>query len=168
MNASLIILVVLCIVMVVIALVKGGIPLAFRGVQEGRDLLVGVAPQLLLGFLLSGFVTVLLPAQLIGDLVGADSGVRGLIIATVAGVITPGGPFLQFPLVASLVAGGAAVGPVAAYLTAWSLISANRALVWEIPVLGPSFTVSRWVISLVMPFVVGFTVPFLVRWMARP
>lgn len=167
MNVSLIILVALCAVMVAIALGKGGVPLVVRGVEEGRDLFIGVAPQLLMGFLLSGFVTVLLPAQLIGDLVGADSGMRGLVIATVAGVITPGGPFMQFPLLASLVAGGAAIGPTAAYLTAWSLISANRALVWELPVLGQAFTVSRWAISLVVPFAVGLVVPALMRWMAR-
>ena len=79
-----------------------------------------VAPEVALGFALAGLITVLIPPDLIGHAIGEESGVRGVLIATVAGILTPGGPFLQFPLVASLARGGAGVGPLAAYLTAWS------------------------------------------------
>jgi uncharacterized membrane protein YraQ (UPF0718 family) len=167
MNVSFAILVVLSVILIVVALSRGGVSLASTGVREGFDLLVSVAPQLLVGFLLSGLVTVLLPAQLVADLVGADSGFRGLVIATIAGIATPGGPFLQFPLVAAIVKSGAAIGPVAAYLTAWSLISANRALVWEVPVLGPSFTIARWGVSLLVPIFVGLSLPVVLRLMNR-
>ncbi len=168
MNVSFAIIVVLTGVLLVVAYQRGGVSLAASGLREGAGLLVSVGPQILLGFVLAGLVTVLVPTELIASTVGTDSGMRGLVIATVAGIITPGGPFLQFPLVAAIFNGGAAIGPVAAYLTAWSLISANRALVWEVPVLGLPFTVARWAVSLVVPIAVGLTLPLALRLMGRP
>jgi uncharacterized membrane protein YraQ (UPF0718 family) len=106
---------------------------------------------------------VLVPSDVIGRVVGEESGLQGVLIATVAGAVTPGGPFLQFPLVAALARGGAGTGPMAAYLTAWSLLGVNRALVWEIPILGVPFTASRWLVSLIVPVVVGMAVPLLLR-----
>lgn len=147
----------------IVALGRGGTTLAWAGAQEGVQLLLGVAPQLLLGFLLAGLVTVLVPSEVIGRLVGEDSGLTGVLIATAAGVATPGGPFLQFPLVAALARSGAGVGPMAAYLTAWSLLGVNRALVWEIPILGVPFTASRWLVSLAVPIVIGLTIPLVLR-----
>ncbi len=147
----------------VVALVRGGATLAWAGAQEGLQLLLSVAPQLLLGFLLAGLVTVLVPSEVIGRVVGEESGLTGVVIATAAGIITPGGPFLQFPLVAALARAGAGVGPMAAYLTAWSLLGVNRALVWEIPVLGAPFTATRWLVSLAVPIVIGMAIPLVLR-----
>jgi hypothetical protein len=44
-------------------------------------------------------------------------------------------------------------------LTAWSLISVNRALVYELPLLGVPFTVARWAASLLLPLIVGLLTP---------
>jgi uncharacterized membrane protein YraQ (UPF0718 family) len=146
---------------------RGGSGLLFDGLNEGASLLMSVAPQLLIGFLLAGMMTVLLPADTIADWLGADSGMRGLVIATVAGTLTPGGPFLQFPLVASLANAGAAPGPLAAYVTAWSLVGVNRLLVWEVPLLGPQFALVRWSVSLALPILVGLAVPVVLRLTVR-
>lgn len=146
---------------------RGGSGLLLDGLNEGATLLLSVAPQLLIGFLLAGMMTVLLPADMIADWLGADSGMRGLLIATVAGTLTPGGPFLQFPLVASLANAGAAPGPLAAYVTAWSLVGVNRLLVWEIPLLGPQFALVRWAVCLVLPVLVGLAVPLVLRLIVR-
>ncbi len=146
---------------------RGGSGLLVDGIGEGTSLLVSVAPQLVIGFLLAGMMTVLLPADAIAEWLGADSGIRGLIIATIAGTLTPGGPFLQFPLVAALATAGAAPGPLSAYLTAWSLVGVNRLLVWEIPLLGPQFALARWSVSLTLPILVGLAVPVVLKLTAR-
>lgn len=146
---------------------RGGSGLLFEGLGEGTSLLISVLPQLVIGFLLAGMMTVLLPANAIAEWLGADSGIRGLVIATVAGTLTPGGPFLQFPLVAALAGAGAAPGPLAAYLTAWSLTGVNRLLVWEIPLLGPQFALARWSVSLTLPILVGLAVPVVLKLTTR-
>jgi uncharacterized membrane protein YraQ (UPF0718 family) len=161
--APLLILGGLCVVLALVALWIGGTGKLTAGINEGVTLLVQFAPQMAIGFLLAGLVSVLVPASAIGRLVGAESGLSGLLIATVAGALTPGGPFLHFPLVAVLLRGGAGEGPVAAYLTAWALLGLNRMLVWEIPVLGPTFALSRWGVSLVVPVLVGVGVQLLLR-----
>jgi hypothetical protein len=37
----------------------------------------------------------------------------------------------------------------------------QRVLVWELPVLGPTFATVRWTASLLLPLVVGFAVPYI-------
>lgn len=166
MSPSLLILAGLAIAIAIVAVYRGGIPLLLDGLRASVGMLATVGPQLLLGFTLAGLVTVLLPADALARVVGEDSGLRGLAIATVAGIATPGGPFVQFPLMAAIASAGAGVGPMAAYLTAWSLMGWNRLIVYELPLLGPGFTLARLVVSLAAPFVIGFFVPPVLRGIA--
>lgn len=156
----------LAVVLAAVAWSRGGPALTMAGVREGWSLLLQVGPQIVLGFLVAGLLTVVLPGDLIARWVGEGSGAVGLAVATVAGAITPGGPYMQFPLVATLATAGAGVGPLAAYLTAWSVAGINRVLVWEIPILGAQFAVSRWLVSLLLPPVVGLLVPVVIRLLA--
>ena len=161
-------LIVAALVLVAIAaVIRGGPTMAADGLAKGAELALSVAPQVLIGFALAGLVTVVIPSSLISEWLGEGSGLQGIVIATVAGMLTPGGPYLQFPLVAGLAHAGAAWGPVAAYLTAWSLISVNRAIVWELPLLGAGFTGARWLVSILVPVVVGLLTPLAMRVLAR-
>lgn len=153
----------ICMALAGVSVYVGGLPRLRDGLGEGLGLLVSVAPQLALGFLMAGLATVLVPSAAVARLVGEESGFLGLVIATGAGALTPGGPFLQFPLVAALMRNGASEGAVAAYLTAWSLLGMQRVLVWELPVLGPTFATVRWSASLLLPIAVGLIVPFILR-----
>lgn len=167
MELSIIIVGGLVVALSIIAIARGGPPMAIAGYREGLTILLGVTPQLALGFLLAGLVTVLIPSDLVARLIGEGSGLQGLVIATIAGILTPGGPYLQFPLIAALANSGAGVGAMGAYLTAWSLLGGNRAVVWEIPILGPSFTAARWAISLIIPVAVGLLLPAALRLVSR-
>jgi uncharacterized membrane protein YraQ (UPF0718 family) len=166
--APLLILGALCLVLGGVAVWVGGTPRLYGGLREGVTLFLTFLPQMAIGFILAGLVSVLVPASAIGRLVGAESGFGGLLIATGAGAFTPGGPFLQFPLVAVLLRGGAGEGQVAAYLTAWALLGLNRVLVWEIPVLGPTFAITRWTVSLLAPVAVGLGVQVVLRFVRSP
>lgn len=110
------------------------------------------------GILLGGFVQVLIPADLIARWLGTKSGVRGILIATIAGAITPGGPLVSFPLVLALRAAGADAAALVAYLTAWSTIALNRMIIWEIPFMGGEFTLVRVASSILLPILVGLTI----------
>jgi uncharacterized membrane protein YraQ (UPF0718 family) len=153
--------------LIIIAYVRGGTALPIEGGAEALRILSSVAPQLALGFLLAGMLTVLMPADLVSRWIGPGSGFAGILIATVAGALTPGGPYLQFPLVAMLANAGAGPGPMAAYLTAWSVSSVNRLLIWEIPVLGLPFAAARWGVSLMLPIIAGLAVPVALRAVGR-
>lgn len=167
MNLSLLVLLLVAVALLVVALVRGGPSLALSGLERGIQLFTGVLPHLVIGFVLAGLITVMLPRDALAALVGHDSGYRGLAIATLAGAITPGGPFVQFPLVAAIAAAGAGPGPMAAYITAWSLLGWNRIVVYEIPLLGPSFAVARVTASVLIPFAVGALTSLIVGLLSR-
>lgn len=130
--------------------------LAAEGLRQTTVLLKQVAPVLLPAFLLAGMVGALVPAETLSRLLGSEAGMRGILIGAAAGALTPGGPFLAFPLLALLLEGGASVGAVSAYLTSWALLGVHRMLAFEIPILGWRFVAVRVAASLLMPICVGW------------
>ncbi|MDF1590030.1 MAG: permease [Desulfobacterales bacterium] len=147
---------------------KGGNEAVLKGLKAAWSMVVLVGPRLLAAFILAGFVQVLLPKGLIIKWVGAKSGLRGILIATFVGVITPGGPMISFPLVAALFKLGAGYGPLVAYLTSWSVLSIYRIAIWEIPFMGVKFTALRFFVSLILPLVAGLSAQKLSRFFEDP
>lgn len=127
-------------------------------------LLLTILPVLGAALLLAGFVQAGVARETIARWLGAESGLRGLLVASLAGAATPGGPMAAFPLVLALAAGGADRGAVIAYITAWSLNGFQRILVWEIPILGPEFAALRFVASLPLPILAGLLARRLPGW----
>jgi len=136
---------------------KGGDAAVRRGLGDAWAMMVLVGPRLLAAFVLAGFIQVLLPKELIMRWMGAKSGFRGILIASVVGLITPGGAIIAFPLLAALFKLGAGYGPLVAYLTSWELLSLYRAAVWDIPFMGMKFTVLRFAVSFFLPLLAGLT-----------
>lgn len=157
---TLLVMLVFTLVLTLIAYRKApGLPL--EGLKAGAGLFLGVVPAMTLAFIAAGMIEQVLPRELLTHWVGEESGLRGLIIATVGGSITPGGPFVQFPLVVTLLKAGAGVAPLMAYLAAWSLLSVNRFLVWEVPLLGWRLAGARILASLLIPVALGLLTRFI-------
>jgi uncharacterized membrane protein YraQ (UPF0718 family) len=152
----------------VIAWRLGGPQRVGQALASGGALFLGVLPNLLLGFALAGFLHVLLPTDVISAWMGRESGLRGLLFGTVAGMLTPGGPFTHFPIVASFISKGAAVGPVCAYISAWALLGLNRFIIWELPLLGPQIASVRFLVSLGIPPLIGWLASTLYRLLRFP
>ncbi|MEW6670769.1 MAG: permease [Thermodesulfobacteriota bacterium] len=148
--------------------VKGGNAAVLKGLKAAWSMVELVGPRLVAAFFLAGFVQVLLPRELIIKWVGAQSGLRGIIIASAVGVITPGGPMLSFPLVAALFKLGAGFGPLVAYLTSWETLSFYRIAVWDLPFMGIKFTLLRYAVSLLLPLVAGLSAQRLSRFFENP
>ena len=129
---------------------------ALDGLSSGGQLLMATLPKMIFAFAVAGLIQVILPTDLVSQWIGEGSGIRGLMIGTLAGTFTPGGPMMHFPIVASLMNSGAGAGPIIAYLTAWSLLGAHRIIIWEIPILGFEITAVRFAASLLVPPLVGF------------
>ncbi len=126
-------------------------------------LFLDVLPAMLAGFLLGGMIGVLIPGDVVARWAGEESGLRGLVVATVGGALTPGGPYVQFPLVISLWKSGMGIGPVTAYLTSWTLIGIAKTFIWEAPVLGWRYVAAKTAASVLAPIVIGAVTGWLYR-----
>lgn len=150
------------VVMALLALAGGMAAYALGGVAKVEASLstsgltiVQLAPRLIGAMLLAGFIQALVPREAVARWLGAESGLRGLVLASVAGAFTPGGPMASFPIMAAIAAAGADGGCLIAYLTAWSLLGINRVVVWDIPFLGLEFTALRMLLCLPFPILAG-------------
>lgn len=123
--------------------------------SQGLGMILMIVPMILGGLLVGALVQKLVPPQKISRLLGHSSGWRGLTIATLGGMFTPGGPFASFPLVLAIYRAGADVGTTVAYVTAWSMVGINRLIVWELPFLSGELSLTRLAVSLPLPFLAG-------------
>jgi uncharacterized membrane protein YraQ (UPF0718 family) len=121
-------------------------------VREGVVDFLRLIPRIMLGVIGAGFVAALLPQELVGRWLGADSGIAGLCIAVVGGAFTPGGPVIGFSIGAAALKGGAGTPQVIAYTVAWALFAVQRLTLWEIPVMPQRLVWLRVVGSLPLPF----------------
>lgn len=144
----------LTILLAVLAFTKGR-DLPLRGLQTGLGLLREVWLPLVFGFCLAGMVEVIVPRELLVKWMGEESGMQGIFIGWLVGLLLPGGPYVVFPLTASLLRGGIGVGPLLTFITAKLLLSPIRLFTWEIPFLGWAFVMARTVPSLFLPPIVG-------------
>jgi uncharacterized membrane protein YraQ (UPF0718 family) len=134
--------------------------------KSGLRTFAQILPLLIAVFAITGFVEVLVPREKIAALLGDQTGVRGILVGCVAGAITPGGPYVSFPLVATMYRAGAGIGTVVAFITAWSLWAVAR-LPMEIGIVGPRVTLIRVLSTLVFPPIAGLIARWVFSGMAR-
>ena len=151
------------VLLTLITVYYSGLATTLHGLGNGGRLLLYTFPRMIFAFLVAGLIQVLIPNELISQWLGAESGFKGLIIGSLAGTLTPGGPMMHFPIVASLLHSGVGPGPIIAYLTAWSLLGINRLIIWEIPILGLEISLVRYVASLAIPPFMGLLGGYLFR-----
>jgi uncharacterized membrane protein YraQ (UPF0718 family) len=134
--------------------------------RNDLGLFVSMLPKMGAGCLISAFVTRLLPREVVARLVGAESGLLGLCIASIMGLALPGGPLTIYPVAGAFLVLGADVGTAIAFITAWNLLGYNRALIWELPFFGPDFVFWRIVVAVPLPLVAGLLARFAARLLA--
>ena len=71
-------------------------PMFSDALRFGRREFFALLPRIAIGMIGSGFIAEILPKELIPTLLGPGSGVPGLLFATIAGALTPGGPVVGF------------------------------------------------------------------------
>jgi uncharacterized membrane protein YraQ (UPF0718 family) len=113
----------------------------------------------LFAFVVAGMVQALVPTEIIARWVGAESGLRGIAIGTVAGGLAPGGPYVSLPIAAALVRSGASTGTMVAFLTAWSLWAVAR-LPMEVGILGWQLMLARIASTFFFPPIAGLIAQF--------
>jgi uncharacterized membrane protein YraQ (UPF0718 family) len=129
---------------------------ANKGLNATGSLILEITPRMIAAFLLAGLFQAVVPQELIVRWMGHGAGFKGLLVGMTLGGITPGGPMTHFPVIASFYKMGVGVGPLVAYLTAWSLFGMQRIIMWEIPFLGPKVVAIRVAVSFLFPLVAGW------------
>lgn len=114
-----------------------------------------VAPRIFCAVLGAGFLAALVPPAAVAAVVGGDTGVLGLLIASALGAVTPGGPMLAFAVGGAALEVGGGTPQIIAFVTAWSLYNLNRTLVWEAPITGRAATLRRLALALPLPVLLG-------------
>jgi uncharacterized membrane protein YraQ (UPF0718 family) len=130
-------------------------------VRHDLWLIVSLIPVYVGALLVGGLAQVLLPKDLVARWLGAESGFRGLLVGGLAGLLTPGGPFISFPLVLALFNAGADVGALVTFISSWALLGIHRIIIWDIPLMGPDLAALRYLVSLPLPIIAGV----LARWL---
>jgi uncharacterized membrane protein YraQ (UPF0718 family) len=143
------------VVLVVISLFKPG-KLYIQGLKRSAAYIYDMLPRIFMALLVSGFFSVLIPTDLVANWLGQESGVRGILIGSLVGGFTPGGPIICFPIAVVLVKSGAAIPPLVAFLTAWSVFAFHRIVAYEAPLVGMRFVRIRILSSLILPPLAGF------------
>jgi len=154
------------IVMALVALVllvigyRGGEGQHIAGLNAAWKMLLEIVPLLVFAFIIAGMVQALLPQATMAKWVGEEAGIRGILIGSLAGGLTPGGPFVSLPIAAGLVKAGAGIGTMVAFLTGWSIYAVSR-LPLEVGVLGWKLTAIRLVSSFIFPPLAGLIAHYL-------
>ncbi len=128
-----------------------------EGLLAGAEQLVRVMPRVLMALTAAGFIAKLIPGEIIGAWLGPASGIRGIAVATLAGLFVPAGPVVSISLAAVLAQAGAAPPQLVAFLTSWSVFAIHRITIYEAPMLGFRFLAVRLLASFTLPLVAGLT-----------
>lgn len=113
-------------------------------------------PKIVAGVVIACALPLLLPRDRVLRHVGPESGLRGLLIAALAGAALPGGPSVTYPLTLGLMAAGADLGAGVALVSGWVLLGLNRTVIWELSFLPPEFVALRVALSLPAPILLGW------------
>jgi hypothetical protein len=148
--------------------------LAFIAAMRGRKLLndgtragtmefLLLLPRIGIGVVGSGFVAEALPNEWVAPWLGPQSGFLGVVIATIGGAFTPGGPVVGFSIGAAALKSGAGAPQVIAYTTAWALYAIHRLVIWEVPMMPARIVWLRAMVSLPLPFMAAALAILLAR-----
>jgi uncharacterized membrane protein YraQ (UPF0718 family) len=146
-----------------IVFIRDGFDRFIKILSSDLWLFTTMLPKMAAGSLIAAFVTRLLPREVVARVVGAESGLLGILIAMVMGAVLPGGPLTIYPVAGAFLVLGADVGTAVAFITSWNLLGYNRALIWELPFFGAEFVGWRIVIALPLPLLAGLLARIVIR-----
>jgi uncharacterized membrane protein YraQ (UPF0718 family) len=134
---------------------RDGIVPARRALRETGGAMPRLLPVIGVALPMATLFAELVPPDVAEGALGRGSGLVGILLATAAGMLLPGGPFVAFPLVLAFLAAGAGPAQMVALISAWSVLGLHRVLVWEMPVMGRRFVLLRLASGAALPVLAG-------------
>ena len=113
-----------------------------------------LVPIIALALLMMGAAEVLLDKALVERWLSDASGIRGILLAWVAGAATPGGSIVGMPIAAGLLKAGAGPVVLVTYLTSLATLSFVRVPL-EVSLIGGRLTTLRVIACLLLPPIAG-------------
>lgn len=133
-------------------------PPAMRaGLSSAGDMLLQALPWMVVSMLAAGLGGQFIHPSTIARLLGRGSGLFGILLGALLGVLGTGSRWAVYPLAAGLLASQAGLGAVFAFMTSWQLVSLPR-LPAEVPFFGLRFALIRAVVSFVIAVIGGILV----------
>ena len=127
-----------------------------KSLTRWAEQLAQILPTMAMAMIAAGFFAAMIPDAIISRYLGSESPIVGVLIGSVAGILFPTGPVVVFSLSASFAVAGASTSALVAFVTSWTLFALHRMVIYELPLLGPSFVVVRVLSILSIPFIAGF------------
>lgn len=134
------------------------------GIMQGRVLVLRMPLAILVG----AFLVEIVPQEVLRSAIGQESGLTGILIASVAGGLLPGGPFVSFPIAVAFYKAGVGVPQMMALLTAWSVYAIHRTLNFELTMMGGRFILLRLASSCLFPPFAGIAAALLLMFITLP
>lgn len=122
-----------------------------RALEFAKDQSLRIAIRLPFAFIAASCLVELIPEQFIAKVLGGESGMLGIIAASMLGGLLPGGPMVSFPLAIVFAREGAGGAQVVALISGWSVYAFHRLISYEIPIMGGRFAAVRMLASLFVP-----------------
>lgn len=155
MNGILVVLSVITIALAALAQLQGGWALVSTGLGNGLATLRNAAPLVILAFAVTGLMHVLIEPATIRKWLGREAGLRGMLVGASAGALTPGGPYVHYPIALAIYKAGAGMGTIFSYLSGKAVWDLAR-LPLELAFFGPRLTAVRWAVTLLVPPLAGY------------
>jgi hypothetical protein len=133
---------------------KGGQGLAASG-HYAKSQATGLIIRLPMALAAGAFLAELLPEAVMANSIGPDTGIPGILLASVLGGFIPGGPMISFPMALFIWQGGAGTPQIVALMTGWSVFAFHRVLAYETPMMGWRFSALRLTASCLLPPIAG-------------
>ncbi len=128
--------------------------IAYRSSEVALDYVREMALIIPPVFILMGLLQVWIPKDKIKSLIGAGSGLKGMLICFAMGTLPTGPLYLAFPLAGSLLQKEARVSNIVIFLGAWAALKIPQLIV-ETKFLGLPFTALRFVLTLAAVIIIG-------------
>ncbi|MCY0875806.1 MAG: permease [Firmicutes bacterium] len=137
--------------------------MALHSVQSAWLMFAKALPWMSVSLLMAGLMEGALQKSVIVRLFGADSGVKGVLLAAALGALGTGSRWGVYPLAAAMLSAQASLASVMTFTTSWMLISIPRSAS-EFPFFGVRLTFLRMLLSFGAALIVGFV---LLAWKNR-
>lgn len=157
MQKIAIVLSIVILILISVAFIQGGTELVLQAFQVALYRLGSVVFLVVAAYLISGFAQVLLSPEKIYRWLGPGAGIKGVVSVLIAGAVTPGGPYVFYPIASSLSKAGAKKPLIIIYLASKMLWD-----IWRIPIelalLGSFLTIVRWQATFFIPVIIAMVV----------
>ena len=125
--------------------------------------LVMVLPAVMI---IIGLFSVWIPKETVVKYMGKTSGIKGIFISIILGMLPAGPLYIAFPMAVALLKKGAKISNIIIFISAWACIKLPQELI-EIQFLGIEFTLLRLTLTIIFVAIMGIIIEKIIEFTDR-